>query len=493
MAFRVLLIEDKPDLRGLIREHLDEAFSQSVNHGWPEDWPKNPEKHLIIEVLDEANLKALVKTKRRQTIRNRFARLDEEPHVIITDLALSNPEVKRLDKHGGPEVTGAKDPSKQLAQTTGFQILEAMATTMPVIATTYASNPVVIDACWKAGAHAVIPKPATDEQMSAFYAHWKKGLNNPHYGLTRSQKEKAERWGRRIDSYLSTVTNEVIKAVRAQALSQMESVVPRHLPYWLALDRERLDGRRIKGTSLMLVEVEGLSTLANLGIVDPKSSFELINEVWDQIQPLLKASGAEINHFAGDAALIYRGVYDDDDGHPCQLGDTLRCGAEISRLFELRGEVRTKLQDVIKERYSSRPEREIKGMEDHVGGTNFDVRVISIEPPEDGALYGRLGASSRWQHSALTGYFNVLKAAKAQLDLSRKQLSESSPSEALTLGQGGESFLIYDAHGQRPAVSGFAIQSLRDLLDRPPDNDFPELAGLEVHRVLPEPDTEAVR
>ncbi len=485
MALRVLIIEDQSDLRSFLHARLHEAFRKKARHGWPAGWPEDAKKYLQIDVLSDDELGALRKLKRVQAVKKRLEERDEPPHVIITDLALSTSEVKKLDKAGGTEPTGAKDPRKQLEHTTGFQILKAMASTVPVIATSYASNPLVIEACWKAGAHAVIPKPTSDKRMEAYYGYWKLS-RNPEAKLVKYQTDLAKKWGRKIEVYFQAATHEVLKAVQARALTRMESVAPRRLPYWLALNHDRLEVTQIAGTSLMLLEIEGFSELATLGKSKPKALFRMMNEIWDQVQPCLVNSGAEINHFGGDAALVFHGVYEEDT--PGCLEDTLRCGAEISRLFEIRGPVRARLAEVIAESYSTAPDRVITGLKRHVegaSGNTFNVRVISIEPPEEDALYGCLGASSRWQHSTLSRYVNLLRAGKEVLDEAQRTYSQENG-----FRRGGESFLITNRL-EPPAVVGFTTESLKDILEKDPP-EHPELLELEIHRVFKLPDREPV-
>jgi CheY-like chemotaxis protein len=476
MAFRVMIVEDKPDLRRLLSQHLDEPFRREIQHVRPESWIKHAEEHLTIQSMSEPALNALVKAKEESTVQEIFVALKEQPDLIITDLALSKKEVEKLDNRGGTEVSGAKDPTKQLDATTGFQILRAMAPEVPVIATTYASNPRIIEACWKAGAHAVIPKPATDEQMSACYA-LKQYSKNPYMKLTESQKRKGRRWSQRIETYLGAIAQEVLKAMQAKALAQMESVVPSQLPYWLALDHDRLDGRRIEDTSLMMLEIKGFFRLTELGMVKPKALFRLVNEMWDEIHPLLEKSGAEINHFSGETALIFSGVYDDGERNT-ELEDTLRCGAEVSSLFDQLGPLRMRLVETIWDCYDAAARRD---MVKQVEGDDFDAQIISIQPLENHALYGKIGGSSRWQHSTLSRYFDLLHAAKSEINRVKSMLAREQ----------GESFLLYNRH-EKPEIPGFEITPLDSLLSKPVGSVHSELSQWKIHRVLKAPDRELV-
>jgi CheY-like chemotaxis protein len=468
MAFRVLIIEDKPSLRSQLLLHLSEPFHGETQHAWSDDWVKHAENHLEVKALNTATVEALVEAKDEAAVREVLAE-EKMPQLIITDLALSDDEVEELDDRGGTEVTGSKDPTEQLALTTGFQILKAMAPEVTVIATTYASNPRVIEACWEAGAHAVIAKPATDEQMTAFFMLWQY-KDNPTAELTESQKRKGRRWRRRIEAYLRAISQEVLKAVQAKALSEMQSVVPRQLPYWLALDHERLEGRRIEGTSLMMMEILGFRPLAELAMAKPDSLFKLVNAIWDEIQPVLENAGAEVNHFSGDLGLIFHGVYDEAEGQR-GLEETLRCGAEVSALFTGdKSPARMRLIQEIWQHYDGEKERE---MVKHVESSAFGIRIVSIQPMHDHALYGKVGALSRWQHTTLSRYFDLLQAARTEI----------ARVESRWTPEPEETFLLFDKRAT-PETNGFDIKSLDKFLRSGQAPFERELLQWEIHRVL---------
>jgi CheY-like chemotaxis protein len=424
--------------------------------------------------LNKETVEALVEAEDEAAVREVLAE-EEMPQLIVTDLALSDEEVEDLDDRGGTEVTGSKDPTEQLARTTGFQILRAMAPEVPVIATTYASNPRVMQACWKAGAHAVIAKPATDEQMAAFFMFWQY-KDNPTAELSESQKRKGRRWRRRIEAYLRAISQEVLKAVQAKALAEMQSVAPRPLPYWLALDHERLRGRRIEGTSLMMMEILGFRHLAELAITKPDSLFELVNGIWKVIQSVLEGSGAEVNHFSGDVGLAFHGVYDEDEGQR-GLEDTLRCGAQVSALFDGdKAPARMALIQKIWEHYDGRREEKLVK---HVESGAFGIRIVSIQPANDHALYGKVGATSRWQHTTLNCHFDVLQAARTEIARVESRLTRKPE----------ETFLLFDKRAV-PETNGFNLESLDGLLREGQLLFERELLQWDIHRVLNAPDME---
>lgn len=471
MGFRVLIVDDKEGVGNLLHEHLTNVFRNGAGISWPPGWPSDANRYPTVEVLGKGTLDPLLEAKRAPTVARRLTRaVETPPDVVITDLALSDEEVKELDKQGGTNSTGEQDPTSQLAATTGFQILTGMAPTTPVIATTYASNPRIFDACWQAGAHAVARKPAKDEQMSDFWEMAQR--QKKKRSLTAEQEENARTWGPQIETYLRTITQEVVKAVQANAFTRMQSAVPRQLPFWLALDRDRLEPQHIDGTSLMLLEPKGLPGLFELGREEPRALFALTTRMWDHVQTVLAEYNAEINHFSGHTALIFHGVYGEAD-QQSNLQDTLLCASRLLSLFEQGGPIRESLDAALRECeeevFHTYRQRERHEMAKYIEQPCFGATVLSVEPRRD-AIYGRVGTEARWQHTVQSRYFDLLRSAQTEIhNRERESVDEFT----------GRSILIHD---EEPRVDGF------EIIAETPEPESRELAGFNLLRVVPSRD-----
>jgi class 3 adenylate cyclase len=482
MPFRVLVVEDEPGQRGLVSDFLRDQFRELPAEDWPPGWPSHRSIQLEVESLTNDEIGRLLADRARGRL-DRHAGADALSHdVVITDLALSRGEGERLGTRG-TDAKGKRDPTRPLDDTTGFQLLKRLAPQKPVIVTTFASNPRVVDACLNAGAHAVALKPANERAMAQYYFIYRNGAGGP-LRWKRRQKKLGNEYGPRIDTYLRAVAHEVLKAVKTRALCEVQAAVPRQVPFWAAADRERLRPQRLSGTSLLLMDVRGFSRLVELGKNKPQAVFELMNQVWGQVLPILERYDGEVNNFVGDAALVFRGVYDGTSG-TAELAETLECAREISRLFDSGGPVRTRLEELIRERYSELVDHDYQtaaNMLAHVGGATFGVRVVSIEPDESEALYGRVGSPPvRWQHTVLSRFMNILARGESAIGGWEKD------EELKFTRVDGESFLMRSRHVAAPVVPGFLFQSCEEFLGRPRDQirDVPD--AMEIYRALPQP------
>lgn len=168
--------------------------------------------------------------------RRRFGK--ELPDVVVVDLGLTSDETTTLIEAGGDrgvsekhlaegffgeDTDGPVDPRDVVQTLTGFRILRAYADVVygksrPVIVTTGATNPLVIQHCRASGAFAVVRKPLPEQQDGVA-----RGV--PANDLNTAVKKGRVEWvdreaddGREplavvVNEYLSALAAEVLKAV----------------------------------------------------------------------------------------------------------------------------------------------------------------------------------------------------------------------------------------------------------------------------------------
>jgi hypothetical protein len=484
-SFNIAVIEDCEGTRGILNELLLETIKKASGVSLPA-WPDAVDIRFAIEPVGQEFIDRLVAVETPDEafplLQAYFDARDHlTPNLLILDLALTNEQAEALDCAGGGDAMGIKDPGVALEKTGGFIALQAWDDRCPTLITTYAKNPHIVARCLDAGAHDIVIKPLPDADMTSVH-HTFMDLKAEVARPREDEIREAEEHKAAVDTYVRCVSHEILKAVRMTALHGLEGAAPAHVPFWLATDLTRIDPDVVDGTNLMLIDIRGFSEMMHKCKTVPMAVFDVMNAIWTEVFDVLKAHGAEVNNIIGDAALVFRGVYG-VEREPVSLADTLTCARLISELFEPKGELRTTLADIVDQRFEALADRESKAhpeMLDLVSGEDFGVRVISIEPDAREALYGKVGASHRWQHTILSRFMNFL--ARGEAEISRWEREKDYQHRP------GESFLLWRKDKELPSFDGFSFELPQEFRGRKRKKirDLPD--DVEVLRVVPPAD-----
>ena len=482
MPFNISIVEDCGGTRNI----LDSLLSEQITSAWPNSlpaWSKAGDPSFTIDTVDSQTIDELVEAKTPEQAQEVLERYFEErvrPNLLVLDLALNEEQRDALDDAHGREEFGINDPEETLAETAGFITLQAWKDHCPVLITTFAQNPHIVTRCLDAGAHDVVIKPLNDDDMTSVFSTL----------MTRDAKvanpgEKAIREAEQhmpgVETYVRCVAHEALKAIRAVALQGLEGAAPAHVPFWLATDLERIStADALDGTNLMLIDVRGFSRLGEAGKSKPAAVFEIMNVIWGEVFDVLREHEAEVNNIIGDAALAFRGVYGAVRA-PVSLADTLTCARLVNELFESDRPLRDRLIEIVECNYDALVDTENRAREemlDLVSDENFGVRVISIQPDAQEALYGKVGADHRWQHTILSRFMNFL--ARAESAIGGWEKDEGYASER------GESFLLWRKDREDdPDFPGFSFQDQEEFRGREREEVRDLSEHVEIFRAVP--------
>lgn len=494
MAFRILIIEDVPGARGLLTAQLEIALLNraTFNGKWDTRWP-SPETIIFdVDSIKEPDLQSLVRQQDDKEFSDSIDKLLAKykfPNLIITDLALTSSDTNSLKTYGGREeekkvkAHGWSNPLIVLPLITGFRILSAIVergesdenfrTTAMV--TTYANNPHIHKSCIEKGAFAVVQKVMSDDEMDIQWKHY-----HSRAKLTNKQIKEAEAGKPDIDKYIATIAIEAVKAFKDIALQLSYSHSPSPVPLWAAHQQVSLTPRSITKTNIILMDIRGFSTLVSIGAFKPQAVFNLMNLIWSQILEILKKYDAEINNFIGDAALVFRGVYQDPP-IVAKLEDSLHCANELCNIFSMGGVVRKKLEDEIFNSFDSFAADESQRTQsiiEHINSTKFGLRIVVNSPDDDEALYGMVGIDGlRWQHTILSRFMNALARSESAVSKWEREGQFVDPVEA------AHYFLLWEERRGLPKVKGFAFETPSIYLGKPREDirDIPP--RMEIYRV----------
>jgi len=492
MPYRVLVFEDRTEVRSIIAEQLSTRLSPPkspvMGGSLPHVWSGRNIDFLIASV-DEADLKTLVAARSRKAkFESAIMRVLEKhggPDLVILDLALDDTETNDLEENGGTDTKGRSHAETALPRTTGFRILQYLVgrtdpeSPIPLI-TTLASNPRVTKSLLDAGAFSVVLKPETSSVMPF---HWDLAHNQSVRrlrGVTAQLRKGAEQAAPHISSYLARLANEVQKAVRESALRRSCGHAPSPVPFWAAHDKSLLGASAICDTNLLLMDVRGFSKLVALGVDKPPAVFDLMNIIWDVVLTILDKYDAEVNNFIGDAALVFLGVYQKTGPkQPAAIGKTIACAKELCDAFALDGLVRKRLAAGIQTLYGGilRAHDNTEAMIEHVNGSTLGLRIVIADPDEQEALYGAVGnLNRRWQHTILSRFMNALARAESAVGKWEKEGVFKDSAVA-------HSFLLWDKKRATPSLAGTTFEDAESFLGRKREEirDVPE--GLEIFRV----------
>lgn len=481
-----MVVEDAEEIRGIISDHLLSKLREVDYGAWHNGWESLRDTHY--EILPGAHpaFEELPNVEDEGALWEQYR--EREPRILqtdvaILDMALTEEETLRLEEAGGTDSSAKTDPSGALQRTSGYRLLQVLKQRIPVIATTFASNPRVTTFLLKSGAHAVVTKPLNDSDMRLVYQIWKSPRR--HGGsvlsLTDQQSETARSLGPVVEAYLQTVANEVAKAVKENILRGLRGSTPANVPHWLISERESFEAEKIDHSDLMLLDVRGFSRLVELGKDKPEGVFGLMNIIWETVLDVLAQHDAEINNFIGDAALIFRGVY----GSPrsaAEINQTLTCAEELTRLFVPDSALREKLLIAVDAYYNQTrfiDNNVYAQMVELVSSDVFGIRIVVTSPDVDEALYGRVGTDRRWQHTILSRFMNALARAESAIGQWERDRTVQ------LAGTGCHIFLLWPGQKAMPSSPRWRFQLPGEFIGRTPKaiRDVPR--GLLLYRVLP--------
>lgn len=155
-----------------------------------------------------------------------YGRFDQM--ISVVDLALSEDEARKLEACGGrQQVHGTSrrrrfsDPRPTLRKLTGFRIIEALSPQVPIIATTFASNPLVLQHCLVSGAFAIVRKPV--EQMATHRFDMQTARTRAIPALELSARRNSNALDVVVVHYGMLIAAEILKAVSARVLSSSDA------------------------------------------------------------------------------------------------------------------------------------------------------------------------------------------------------------------------------------------------------------------------------
>lgn len=270
MAVRVLVIEDSESAGSLLSRYLDGHIVRVANdpatlgaHGEPHGEAAGQHAHLRVpgwgqyehadfdvKLLPLDQLRLLVSTAaKRETLEHELARIctrsfegiSAVPDVMLVDLALSDKETEDLGNAGGDDEPKPhapnqplRDPRSALELLAGFKIVKQFGGQVPVIATSYARNPLVAQHCLMNGAFAVIRKPLAGHNAKVEEDHlgydMKTAAKMSIIELETQGLQNRGSLGIVANHYLSLAAAEILKALHPGAVRSVRRLYHGALP-----------------------------------------------------------------------------------------------------------------------------------------------------------------------------------------------------------------------------------------------------------------------
>jgi CheY-like chemotaxis protein len=149
------------------------------------------------------------------------------PDILVVDLALSSSEADRALAAGGGvsfnenEPDALPDPREVLRSLTGFKVLRAYSRSIPVIISSYMSNPLVAQHCLVNGAFAYIRKPVLSKTDNAH--DFRRAAEIGITAMDKSAKMNTRSLDVIVTHYLTSAVSEVLKAMYAKWISSLHA------------------------------------------------------------------------------------------------------------------------------------------------------------------------------------------------------------------------------------------------------------------------------
>jgi CheY-like chemotaxis protein len=262
MSVNVLVLEDRESTRQVIRGYLESNLSRDASetddpdpdaaggrlaHVLPRGWQPFRRRDFKICCANDGEITELTMVARatdRSRLREYVTSLcvetfdgePELPHVLVVDLALSGWEQNELmakEAHW-PSLTckecalpapdsEMEDPRGLVEEMTGYRVIGALAGELPIIATSYASHPLVSYCCLVNGARAFIRKPVREKETIEGREGWD-WATAARYGPEELQmrgEQAIDPLAAVVLNYLTTLTAQILAVLPNVALEQL--------------------------------------------------------------------------------------------------------------------------------------------------------------------------------------------------------------------------------------------------------------------------------
>lgn len=267
MPIRILVVEDSNSTGSNLSEHLDNYLACVANdedfplaHGGkageraghlsqlrPFKWSYD-HNHFDVKLMPQQLLTPLTSAKGPAELKDEFEIAASKtfnsgshlPDILIVDLALSDAETRLLKDEGGDEEPGPSnrdelaDPRSTLEEMTGFCLLRAYSGSIPVIATSYARNPLVDQYCMMNGAFGMIRKPVVGDYRELGDKKHREWDMRTAQKMTKAELEEAALQNSNplavvVAQYQSAAAAEVLKAVLHLLIQRADGSLPEDL------------------------------------------------------------------------------------------------------------------------------------------------------------------------------------------------------------------------------------------------------------------------
>ncbi len=262
MSVNVLVLEDRESTRNVIRGYLEANLSRDATetdnpdpdaaagrlaHVLPPGWLPFRRHDFNVCCANDGEIGTLTqmaegsdRVRLREYVSSicveSFATEPELPDVLVVDLALSDNEQHELmaKEANWPSLTckecplpepdsAIEDPRDLVEGMTGFKVLGALAGELPIIATSYASHPLVSYHCLVNGARVFIRKPVREKETIEGREGWDWAAA-ARYGAEELQKRgerAADPLAAVVLNYLTMLTAHILAVLPNIALQQL--------------------------------------------------------------------------------------------------------------------------------------------------------------------------------------------------------------------------------------------------------------------------------
>lgn len=261
MPINVLILEDRKYTRRVIWNYLGSYLARDASekwdpspdatggqlahvlpHGWqpfrPRDFKvycaEDDEIKLLIDAAQSAD-RAQLREHVKSICKEAFVGEPELPDVLVVDLALCDYEQRELmaEEHrwpamecyecNPPKPDSIVDPRPLVDNMTGFKVLGAHAGEVPIIATSFASHPLVSRHCLINGARAFVRKPVRETEAKDGRKGWdwmtadKHGIDE----LERLGDQALDPLAAVVLNHLTTLSAQILGALPVLALRRL--------------------------------------------------------------------------------------------------------------------------------------------------------------------------------------------------------------------------------------------------------------------------------
>ncbi|MDR2599062.1 MAG: hypothetical protein LBC73_02170 [Oscillospiraceae bacterium] len=479
--FRILTIEDTTSIASLIEKKTIPRIKKGNGQlNWPSNWNCYRAIKYSIKTINSETLERLTELSSANktdefiaavsAVHNEYDKTD----MVILDLALSESEAEYLRRNGGKDVHGLNRNTRHaLTNLTGFKLIDAFRQLQCiVVVTSSSSNPSVETLCIEQGANSFILKPLDSEEMTFLADVFDSGDKLSKH-ITAKQKADAKKEFPKIDNYLVRIANEILKAIRDVSVNRYGNSL---VPFWIAVEKELLSDRSHSNTNLLLMDLRGFSKMVNLASNNPSVVFGLMNFIWSEICEVLNEYKAEVNNFIGDAALVFRGVYDSENH--CSLCDTIECALKLCALFEIDGVIRKKLLEDAKRLNTLKSVKDFNELEKLITNPEtFGLRIVITAPDSDEAFFGMIGNNGRVQHTIISRFMNMLARAEGIIGVWEK-------AKRIDVVH-GHCFLLWGDHRKEelPKIEDIYFKPYSEYLQGELDSIRDFIEGMNIYRI----------